>query len=71
MPSPRIWQWECPAPVRADAESIFVPFSAVPEAEIGDAVVVRGGAGGEDRTGTIVATSDGDDEMFFRVSFEQ
>jgi hypothetical protein len=29
--SPRTWQWKCPAPVRADAESVFVPCSAVPD----------------------------------------
>jgi hypothetical protein len=71
MPSQQIWQWEHSVPVRADAESIFVPCSALPEAEIGDAVVVTGDAGSEDRTGTITATSEGEDETFFRVAFEQ
>jgi hypothetical protein len=67
---PQIWQWECPAPVRADAESMFVPCSALPEAVVGDVIVVKGGAGGAERTGTITAMSEGDDETFFRLALE-
>jgi hypothetical protein len=68
--APKIWQWECPAPVRADAESMFVPSSALPEAAVGDIVRVKGGAGSEERTGTITAISEGDDELFFRLTLE-
>ena len=66
----RTWQWQCPAPVRADAEGMFVPCSAVPDAEIGDLIVVKDQTGGEERTGTITALSEGDDEVFFRVAFK-
>jgi hypothetical protein len=68
---PRTWQWKCLAPVRADAESMFVPCSAVPDAAVGDFIVVRDESGGEERTGTITAMSEGDDEMFFRLALEQ
>jgi hypothetical protein len=66
--SPQTWQWQAPAPVRADAESMFVPCSALPDAGVGDIVVVSSDAGGEQRTGTISALSEGDDETFFRVA---
>lgn len=68
--SPRTWQWKCPAPVRADAESVFVPCSAVPDAGVGDSIVVKDETGGTERTGTITAMSDGADEMFFRVALK-
>ena len=68
--SPKTWQWKCPAPVRSDAESMFVPCSALPNAGVGDIIVVKGDAGGEERTGTITAMSEGDDETFFRVALE-
>ncbi|MBK5330822.1 MAG: hypothetical protein JJD93_02560 [Ilumatobacteraceae bacterium] len=66
--SPQTWQWQEHAPVRADAEGMFVPCSALPDAGVGDIVVVNGDAGGEQRTGTITALSEGDDETFFRVA---
>jgi hypothetical protein len=68
--SPQTWQWECPAPVRADADSIFVPCSVLPDATLGDTVVVRGDAGGDERTGTITAVSESDNETFFRLALE-
>lgn len=68
--APQTWQWECPAPVRADAVSMFVPCSALPDAGVGDIIVVKGGAGSEERTGTITAMSEGDDETFFRLALE-
>jgi hypothetical protein len=67
---PNSWTWKCPAPVRADAESIFVPCSAVPDAVMGDIIVVQDESGGEDRTGTVTAMSQGDDEMFLRLVLE-
>jgi hypothetical protein len=69
QPKP-IWQWNCPAPVRADAESMFVPCSAVPDAGVGDIIVVKSDAGGEERIGTITAISEGDDETYFRLAFD-
>jgi hypothetical protein len=68
--SPRTWQWKSRAPVRADAESMFVPCSALPDAGVGDIIIVKGDSGDEERTGTITATSEGDDETFFRLAFE-
>jgi hypothetical protein len=68
--SPQTWTWKCPAPLRDDAESVFVPCSAVPDATVGDIVVLEAESGGEGRTGTITATSQADDEMFFRVALE-
>jgi transcription elongation GreA/GreB family factor len=56
--------------VRADAEGLFVPASDLPDAELGDVVVVRGHEGGEERTGTIVATDERDAERFFRLSLD-
>jgi hypothetical protein len=44
-----------PAANSADAVSIFVPFSALPDAGVGDIIVVKGGAGSEERTGDITA----------------
>jgi len=69
--SPQTWQWICLAPVRADAESMFVPCSAVPDAGVGDTIVVKDEAGGEERAGTITAMSEGDDETFFRLALER
>jgi hypothetical protein len=69
--SPRTWQWVCPAPLREDADSVFVPRTAVPDAKVGDTIVVRAESGGEARTGTITATSKDDGEVFFRVAVEQ
>jgi hypothetical protein len=48
---------------------MFVPCSAVPSARVGDSIVVRDDEGGE-RTGTITAMSEGDDEMFFRLALK-
>lgn len=67
---PQTWQWVCPAPVRADAESMFVPCSVLPDAELGDTVVVTHDAGGGERAGTITAVSDRGDERFFRLALE-
>jgi hypothetical protein len=55
--------------VRAGAESMFVPAAGLPEAALGDTVVVSSDAGGERRTGTVVETSERDGEPFLRVEF--
>jgi hypothetical protein len=67
--SPQTWHLERTAPVRADAEGLFVPASDLPHATVGDLVVVKGHDGGEERTGTIAGTSDRDRERFFRLEF--
>jgi hypothetical protein len=69
--SPQTWQWKCITPVRADAESMFVPCSDVPGAGVGDIIVVQDETGGEERTGTITAKSAADDEMFFRLALDR
>jgi hypothetical protein len=68
--SPHTWHWKCLSPVRADTESMFVPCSAVPDARVGDIIVVKEESREEERTGTITAMSEGDDEMFFRLALE-
>lgn len=53
--------------MRGDAESMFVPAAELPEAALGDTVVVSSDAGGDERTGTVVGTSERDGEPFLRV----
>lgn len=48
---------------------MFVPVSDVPEAALGDTVVMSSESGGDQRTGTIVDTSERDGEPFVRVEF--
>lgn len=67
--TPRTWHLERSSPVRADAESMFVPAADLLEAELGDTVVVSSDAGGDQRTGTVVDTSERDGEPFLRVEF--
>ena len=67
--TPRTWHLERSSPVRADAESMFVPEADIPEAALGDTVVVSSDAGGDQRTGTVVDTSERDGEPFLRVEF--
>ena len=66
----RTWQWQCNAPLRADAESVFVPCSEIPDANVGDAVIVSPHSGDPSRTGSISAWTEGGDEMFFRLTLE-
>jgi hypothetical protein len=49
---------------------MFVPCSVLPDAELGDTVVVTHDAGGGERAGTITAVSDRGDERFFRLALE-
>lgn len=67
--TPLTWRLERSSPVRADAESIFVPADELSEASLGDMVVVTSDAGGVRRTGTVVDTSERDGEPFLRVEF--
>jgi hypothetical protein len=57
--------------VRADAEGLFLPASDLPEADIGDVVVVKGHEDGQVRAGTIADTSALDDEAFFRLELHE
>ena len=65
--SPQTWHLERSEPVRADAEGLFVPASDLPDATIGDIVVMKGDEGGEERTGTIVDTRDRNVQRFYRL----
>jgi hypothetical protein len=66
----RIWHLERSAPVRADAEGLFVPAAHLAGAQIGDGVVVEGHDGGEQRTGVIAETIDRDGQAFFRLDLQ-
>lgn len=65
--TPQTWELERASPVRADAESIFVPAADLPEAALGDTVVVTSHEGGETRTATIIDTSQRHGAPFFRL----
>jgi hypothetical protein len=69
--APRTWHLERSSPMRADAESLFIPAADLPEAALGDTVVVSSEAGGHERTAAIVATSKRDGEPFLRVEFRE
>ena len=56
--------------MRADAEGLFVPASDLPDATVGDVVVVTGHDGGEERTATIAETRDHGREHFFRLDLQ-
>lgn len=57
--------------MRADAESLFVPAADLPEAALGDTVVVSSESGGHERNAAIVDTSKRDGEPFLRVEFRE
>ena len=65
-----IWHLERSAPVRADAEGLFVPAAHLADAQIGDVVVIEGHEGGEQRTGAIAETVDREGEAFFRLDLQ-
>ena len=56
--------------MRADAEGLFVPASDLPDASVGDRIVVAGHDGGEERTGVIAATASRENEHYFRLEFD-
>ena len=64
------WRLERSAPVRADAEGLFVPAADLPRAGVGDSVVVEGHEGGAQRIGTIAEIVDRDGDVFFRVELQ-
>lgn len=69
--SPHTWRVERNAPLRSDAESVFVSMSTLPDASIGDRVeFVDAGGGVEHATGTIVDGIDDDGLPAFRVGLD-
>jgi len=68
--SPKTWQLKRNAPVRADAEGMFVPSAELADATLGDVVVATGDAGGETRRGKVVEVVERDGEAFLRLAFD-
>lgn len=56
-------------PVRADAEGLFVPVAELPDAAVGDVVVIVG-PDGEDRRGVIAEQPARGDEPCHRLELE-
>lgn len=67
---PHAWRWESHAPLRADAEGLFVPRAELPDAVVGDIVQVDGPEHDGSRFGRITATTEADGEQFFRLKLD-
>lgn len=52
--TPRSWRLDRNAPVRADADSMFIPTSELPGASIGDRITISEHDGDAERIGTVV-----------------
>ncbi len=70
-PSERRWRITRTAPVRADAEGVFVPVVDVAGATIGDRVILSGPGGEDAREGVIAELTESSDQPFFRVELDQ
>ena len=64
------WTVTRSSPVRADAEGMFVPVDDLPDASIGDHVVIAGPDGDDRRTGVIIERTDSQGQSFFRVDLD-
>ena len=61
MPAePPVWRIERHEDVREDAPGYFVPSTELPEAAIGDRVVVTAASSGQERWGTVSDVLDDD-----------
>ena len=61
MPAePPVWRIERHEDVREDAPGYFVPATELPQASVGDAVVVSASSSGQERWGTVVDVLDDD-----------
>jgi hypothetical protein len=67
---PRAWRWESHAPLRGDAEGLFVPQAELPKAVVGDIVHVEGPEHDGSRSGRITATTEADGAQFFRLKLD-
>jgi len=65
------WRIARSAPVRADAEGIFVPRRDLAGATIGDRVIISGPEGDDSREGVIAELTENADQPFFRVELDQ
>jgi len=70
-PSEQPWRITRTAPVRADAEGIFVPVVDVAGGTIGDRVILSGPGGEDAREGVIAELTENSDQSFFRVELDQ
>lgn len=61
------WHVTRSAPVRADADGLFIPVDDLVGAVVGDAVIVSGPDDADSRTGVIAERTDGQDRAFFRL----
>jgi hypothetical protein len=71
MAQQRTWRLTRQAPVRADAPGIFVPSLDLPEATVGDLVIVDGPdeEGTVSRQATVSALDDRDGVAYLRLDF--
>ena len=67
----RPWRITRSAPVRADAEGMFVPIHDLAGATIGDRVIISGPGGEDAREGVIAELTENVDQPFFRVELDQ
>jgi hypothetical protein len=65
------WRVTQSAPVRADAEGVFVPEDDLSGAEIGDRVIISGPHGDDSRSGVIAELTHNSDQTFFRIELDQ
>ncbi len=69
MADPRRWSIEFD--LREDAESVFVPFESMPDAQVGDAVVINAGGSLPVHTGRVDEIVDDETRgRFFVVAIE-
>lgn len=71
MADAQSWELERSAPVRADADGVFVPLGELPDAVVGDRVILFDHSGGVDREGTIVAVAEHDGVPFHRIGLDE
>ena len=70
-PTPKPWHITRSAPVRADAEGLFVPTADVAGATIGDRVIISGPDGDDTCEGVIAERTESPDQPFFRIELDQ
>jgi hypothetical protein len=61
------WHVRRSAPVRSDADSIFIASSDAPGAVIGDRIILEGEEDSVERVGVVVEQIDRDGESHFRL----
>jgi hypothetical protein len=64
------WHVKRSSPVRADADSLFVPVDDLAAATVGDTVLVSGPDGDDARRGVIAELTQGQGQSFFRLDLD-